>query len=56
MSLHYEDNGIGFDYNNLNDKTESMGLSGMSERVKALKGSINIETSIGNGVKIDVEI
>jgi two-component system sensor histidine kinase ComP len=54
--LHYEDNGIGFDYSNQNDKTESMGLSGISERVKALKGSININTSIGNGVKIDVEI
>lgn len=54
--LHYEDNGIGFDYSDQNDKTESMGLSGISERVKALKGSININTSIGNGVKIDVEI
>jgi two-component system sensor histidine kinase ComP len=54
--LHYEDNGIGFDYNDMSDKTESMGLSGISERVKALKGSINIETSKGNGLKIDVEI
>jgi two-component system, NarL family, sensor histidine kinase ComP len=54
--LHYEDNGIGFDYSDQNDKTESMGLSGISERVKALKGSININTSRGNGVKIDVEI
>jgi two-component system sensor histidine kinase ComP len=54
--LHYEDNGIGFDYNDMHDKTESMGLSGISERVKALKGSINIETSKDNGLKIDVEI
>ena len=54
--LHYEDDGIGFDYSDQNDKTESMGLSGISERVKALKGSININTSRGNGVKIDVEI
>ncbi|WP_338788583.1 histidine kinase [Metabacillus sp. FJAT-53654] len=54
--LHYEDNGLGFEYNHMYDKTESMGLSGISERVKALKGSINIETSKGNGLKIDVEI
>jgi two-component system sensor histidine kinase ComP len=54
--LHYEDNGMGFEYNHMYDKTESMGLSGISERVKALKGSINIETSKGNGLKIDVEI
>ncbi|KKI89975.1 histidine kinase [Bacillus sp. SA1-12] len=54
--LHYEDNGIGFDYNHRYDKTESMGLSGISERVKALKGSINIDSAKGNGLKIDVEI
>ncbi|MGM7722578.1 histidine kinase [Metabacillus sp. Hm71] len=54
--LHYEDNGVGFDYNHMYDKTESMGLSGISERVKALKGSINIDTAKGNGLKIDVEI
>ncbi|MBM7605437.1 two-component system sensor histidine kinase ComP [Metabacillus crassostreae] len=54
--LHYEDNGIGFEYNNMNGQSESMGLSGISERVKALKGTITIETSEGNGLKIDVEI
>lgn len=54
--LHYEDNGIGFKYNNMNDQSESMGLSGISERVKALKGTITIETSEGNGLKIDIEI
>ncbi|WP_235883137.1 sensor histidine kinase [Metabacillus sediminilitoris] len=54
--LHYEDNGVGFEYRDFYDKTESMGLSGISERVKALKGSITINTSKGNGLKIDVEI
>lgn len=54
--LHYEDNGIGFEYNEMYDQSESMGLSGISERVKALKGTINIETSEDNGLKIDVEI
>ncbi|WP_226669476.1 sensor histidine kinase [Metabacillus litoralis] len=54
--LHYEDNGIGFEYKDMYDQSESMGLSGISERVKALKGTINIETSIDDGLKIDVEI
>lgn len=54
--LHYEDNGVGFDHDEMVDKTESMGLSGISERVKALKGSFAIETSKGNGLKLDIEI
>lgn len=54
--LHYEDNGIGFVYNGVSDETESMGLSGISERVKALKGTITITTSIGDGLKVDIEI
>ncbi|MDQ0229777.1 histidine kinase [Metabacillus malikii] len=54
--LHYEDNGIGFDGHTIIDKTESMGLSGISERVKALKGTIEINTAKGQGVKVDIEL
>ncbi len=54
--LHYEDDGVGFEYESLEDKTESMGLSGISERVKALKGTITINSAIGEGVKVDIEI
>ncbi|MFS0881933.1 histidine kinase [Metabacillus niabensis] len=54
--LHYEDDGVGFQYESLEDKTESMGLSGISERVKALKGTITINSAIGEGVKVDIEI
>lgn len=54
--FHYEDNGVGFELSDMEDKTESMGLSGISERVKALKGSFSIETSKDNGLKLDIEI
>jgi len=54
--LHYEDDGVGFEYESLENKTESMGLSGISERVKALKGTITINSAIGEGVKVDIEI
>ncbi|WP_394184056.1 histidine kinase [Metabacillus halosaccharovorans] len=54
--FHYEDNGVGFEPSELEDKAESMGLSGISERVKALKGSFSVETSLGNGLKLDIEI
>ncbi|MGX1192308.1 two-component system sensor histidine kinase ComP [Metabacillus sp. SLBN-84] len=54
--LHYEDDGIGFDQNELYTNHQSMGLSGIAERVKALNGTHSIETSKGNGFKVVVEI
>ncbi|MGD6817371.1 histidine kinase [Metabacillus sp. 84] len=54
--LHYEDDGIGFDQNEIIYNSESMGLSGISERVKALKGTLTIETSKGEGFKAVIEI
>jgi two-component system, NarL family, sensor histidine kinase ComP len=54
--LHYEDNGIGFNYDEIANQKERTGISGISERVKALKGSFLIETSKENGLKIDIEI
>jgi two-component system sensor histidine kinase ComP len=54
--LHYEDDGIGFDQSELYSNNQSMGLSGITERVKALNGSLHIETSKGNGFKVVVEI
>ncbi|MDR0139979.1 histidine kinase [Metabacillus idriensis] len=54
--LHYEDDGIGFDQSELYSNHQSMGLSGITERVKALNGSLHIETSKGNGFKVVVEL
>ncbi|MBS2970329.1 histidine kinase [Metabacillus sp. KIGAM252] len=54
--LHYEDDGIGFDQNEISYSSESMGLSGITERVKALKGTLTIETSRGHGFKAVIEI
>ncbi|WP_191566862.1 histidine kinase [Metabacillus idriensis] len=54
--LHYEDDGVGFDQSELYSNQQSMGLSGITERVKALNGSLHIETSMGNGFKVVVEI
>ncbi|MFY4775467.1 histidine kinase [Metabacillus sp. RGM 3146] len=54
--LHYEDNGVGYDREDIPYRPVSMGLSGISERVKALKGTLTIETSTGNGFKAVVEI
>ncbi|WP_338778123.1 sensor histidine kinase [Metabacillus sp. FJAT-52054] len=54
--LHYEDDGIGFNQSEISYSSENMGLSGITERVKALKGTLTIETSKGQGFKAVIEI
>jgi signal transduction histidine kinase len=53
LYLHIQDNGVGFD---LNQSTKGFGLHSMYERTEALGGDFNIETSPGNGCKIQVVI
>ncbi|MGG3803234.1 histidine kinase [Metabacillus fastidiosus] len=54
--LHYEDDGDGVNEEELYLNTKGMGLSGISERVKALNGVMKIETSEDKGFKVDIEI
>ncbi|MED4821419.1 histidine kinase [Bacillus atrophaeus] len=54
--LHYEDDGVGFDKEKLNEQSMSMGLSGIKERVRALDGHLRIDTSVGNGLRADIEM
>lgn len=60
ISFHIEDDGCGFDLNQ--DKQDSgvfysgFGLSAMYERVYLLSGTINIQSEINHGTKIDVVI
>jgi PAS domain S-box-containing protein len=55
LKLTIADNGIGFDSERVLQTTSSpltLGLRGMRERVKAMNGSIEIDSSPGNGTKI----
>ena len=58
--LEISDDGIGFDYiedkPNHNNEHTGFGLNMMRERVDLLSGYIDIETSIGNGTIIRVDI
>lgn len=57
ISLEVIDNGKGFDYNSYMDKpTKHLGLIGMQERVALLKGKMKIDSKIGVGTKILIEI
>jgi signal transduction histidine kinase len=51
-TLVYTDDGIGFNVNEvLNGKNEGMGYSNIINRVKSIKGIINIESDKGKGIK-----
>lgn len=50
------DNGIGFDIDNIKNKTKSFGLSIMHERVSLLSGTILFESGKGNGTKITITV
>ncbi|MEA5569843.1 sensor histidine kinase [Calothrix sp. UHCC 0171] len=53
LYLQIQDTGIGFD---LNQNTTGFGLQSMRDRTEALGGKFNIETTPGEGCKIQVNI
>ncbi len=53
--LSVEDNGCGFDQREL-VASSRFGIRGMRERVGQLKGSLSLESSVGSGTKVFVEI
>ncbi|ADQ78530.1 PAS/PAC sensor signal transduction histidine kinase [Paludibacter propionicigenes WB4] len=55
LTFQIEDNGCGFDMNSPG-KINSYGLIGMKERVTLLDGNINIESHVGAGTSIRIEI
>lgn len=56
--LNVSDNGKGFDKNNTRDtKTKSgLGLTGMTERVRILGGSFEINSEVEKGTRIEIKI
>lgn len=54
ISIFVADNGIGFDFQEINEN--SFGLVGMGERVEMLGGTISIQSEKGKGTQIDVKI
>lgn len=60
ISLIISDNGKGFDINKIDNGKKSLkggfGLEGIKERVHLVKGDIKIQSEIGNGTKIIIEI
>jgi signal transduction histidine kinase/ligand-binding sensor domain-containing protein len=51
-----KDDGRGFDTTNFNAKGTGLGLVGLRERTKMLGGKISINSSVGNGTEIKVNL
>lgn len=52
----YEDNGIGIDWNKVNSKTNSFGLTGIKERINCINGIHNISSGVNEGLLLRFEI
>ena len=50
----YTDNGKGFDING--SKSEGMGLNNIRNRVETFGGKLVIESSLRNGIEVNIEI
>ena len=55
LSLQYEDNGKGFNLKKLK-KAKGLGMSGIENRVLILNGDLHIDSKLGAGIKIYIEI
>ena len=52
----YIDNGIGFDLANIEKGSKGLGLMHIQQRIQVIKGFMKIETSVGNGMKVYIEL
>ena len=58
ISILISDNGKGFSLEKVkaNSHKHGFGLSGISERLKLIKGKVNIDSSVNHGTKVYIEI
>lgn len=56
LNIMVEDNGKGFDSSGITLKSGGMGLKSIDKRVSFLNGSMNIESEVGQGTTVIIEI
>jgi two-component system sensor histidine kinase ComP len=57
IHLTYEDNGVGMDVNKLSGQSfNQMGVYGMTERVRSMDGTMEIRSSLNNGLAVVISI
>jgi len=56
LTIKYQDDGKGFDNSEISGTKMGMGLSNIRNRILSVSGKYEIDTSIGNGFAISIEI
>jgi len=56
ISFSYSDNGIGFSLEDVEKSGSGLGLLNIQQRVNILKGKMQINTSTGRGVMVNIEL
>lgn len=56
LNIHYDDDGVGFNKNEIEEKSGGIGLFNIKSRVEKLGGEAYIETSKGKGFKFSASI
>jgi len=52
----YSDNGIGFDFDEIDKSGKSLGLLSIRQRISSAKGKINFKSKTGNKMKVSIEL
>lgn len=56
LNIEYQDNGIGFDLNEITDKRLGMGMYNIQNRLKSINGKLHIFSQHGEGTIIKINI
>jgi signal transduction histidine kinase len=56
ISFTYSDNGIGFDWQQIQSERKGLGLTNIQQRVQILKGSITIKSESSKGMSAFIEL
>ncbi|NVK84828.1 MAG: sensor histidine kinase, partial [Cytophagia bacterium] len=56
LNIMVEDNGEGFDSSGITLKSGGMGIKSIDKRVAFLNGTMNIESEVGQGTTVIIEI
>lgn len=52
----YIDNGVGFNHEEIEKKDKGLGLLNIQQRIKLAGGSFSLETSVGNGISVSIQL
>ena len=56
VSFNYNDSGVGFDWEKIKTEHKGLGLMNIINRVRIMKGTIDIKSKIGKGMSVEIFI